>query len=65
MTRKELNLAIFAGTTNKVLWQPRIEMCMHERRRSGPAPVRLRRAQLPNAPVALHGASQEELTAVL
>ena len=25
MTRKELNLAIFEGTTEKVLWQPRLE----------------------------------------
>jgi len=26
ITRKELNLAIFEGTTDKVLWQPRLEM---------------------------------------
>jgi len=40
MTRKELNLAIFEGTTDKVLWQPRIEMWIHERRRTDTMPGR-------------------------
>jgi len=40
MTRKELNLAIFEGTTDKVLWQPRLEMWIQERRRTDTVPER-------------------------
>jgi len=42
MTRKELNLAIFEGTTDKVLWQPRLEMWMDQRRAAGTLPDRFK-----------------------
>ena len=35
MTRRELNLAIFEGTTDKVLWQPRLEMWYDYHRERG------------------------------
>ncbi len=40
MTRKELNLAIFQGTTDKVLWQPRLEMWIDHRRATDTMPDR-------------------------
>lgn len=42
MTRKELNLAIFEGTTDKVLWQPRLETWIHHHRAAGTLPERFR-----------------------
>jgi len=42
MTRKELNLAIFQGATDKVLWQPRLEMWIHENREAGKLPDRFK-----------------------
>jgi len=40
MTRKELNLAIFEGSTDKVLWQPRLETWIHHHRAAGTLPER-------------------------
>ena len=40
MTRKELNLAIFEGTTDKVLWQPRLETWIGHHRANGTLPER-------------------------
>ncbi|MBD3183912.1 hypothetical protein GF312_16630 [Candidatus Poribacteria bacterium] len=40
MTRKELNLAIFEGTADKVLWQPRLETWIHHHRANGTLPDR-------------------------
>ena len=42
MTRKELNLAIFQGTTDKVLWQPRLEMWIDHRRNTDTMPDRFK-----------------------
>ncbi len=42
MTRKELNLAIFEGTTDKVLWQPRLEMWIDHRRNTDTMPDRFK-----------------------
>jgi len=42
MTRKELNLAIFEGTTDAVLWQPRLETWIGHYRREGTMPARFR-----------------------
>ena len=42
MTRRELNLAIFEGTTDKVLWQPRLETWLAHHRREGTFPERFR-----------------------
>jgi len=42
MTRKELNLAIFQRTTDKVLWQPRLEMWIDHRRRTDTIPERFK-----------------------
>ena len=42
MTRKELNLAIFEGTTDKVLWQPRLETWIHHHRAQETLPERYR-----------------------
>lgn len=42
MTRKELNLAIFEGTADKVLWQPRLETWIHNHRQNGTLPERYR-----------------------
>ena len=39
MTRKELNLAIFEGTANDVLWQPRLETWIHHHKDHGTAPA--------------------------
>ncbi len=41
-TRRELNLAIFEGTTDKVLWQPRLETWLAHHRREGTFPARFR-----------------------
>ena len=40
MTRKELNLAIFEGTADNVLWQPRLEMWHGYHKRAGTLPDR-------------------------
>ncbi len=40
MTRKELNLAIFEGTADNVLWQPRLEMWYGYHKRGGTLPER-------------------------
>lgn len=42
LTRKELNLAIFEGTTDKVLWQPRLETWIGHHRANGTLPDRYR-----------------------
>lgn len=42
MTRKELNLAIFQGTADKVLWQPRLETWINHHRQNGTLPERYR-----------------------
>jgi len=42
MTRRELNLAIFEGTTDKVLWQPRLETWIGHHMREGTMPERFR-----------------------
>ena len=42
MTRKELNLAIFEGTTDKVLWQPRLETWISHHMEKGTMPERFR-----------------------
>ena len=42
MTRKELNLAIFEGTTDRVLWQPRLETWIGHHREKGTLPERYR-----------------------
>ena len=41
-TRKELNLAIFEGTAERVLWQPRLETWIHHHRDYGTLPERFR-----------------------
>jgi len=40
MTRRELNLAIFEGTADKVLWQPRLETWINHHRNAGTLPER-------------------------
>ena len=40
MTRRELNLAIFEGTADAVLWQPRLETWIHHHRCEGTLPKR-------------------------
>lgn len=40
MTRKELNLAIFEGTADRVLWQPRLETWLGHHRAEGTFPER-------------------------
>jgi hypothetical protein len=42
VTRRELNLAIFEGTADKVLWQPRIETWTYHHRRLGTFPDRFK-----------------------
>ena len=42
LTRKELNLAIFEGTTDRVLWQPRLETWINHHRANGTLPERYR-----------------------
>jgi hypothetical protein len=42
MTRKELNLAIFEGKADTVLWQPRLETWLSHHRREGTFPDRFR-----------------------
>jgi hypothetical protein len=42
MTRKKLNLAIFEGTTEKVLWQPRLETWIGHHTQYGTLPERFR-----------------------
>lgn len=42
MTRRELNLAIFEGTTDKVLWQPRLETWIYHHQARGTLPERYR-----------------------
>ena len=42
MTRRELNLAIFEGTTDQVLWQPRLETWIHHHQHQGTMPARYR-----------------------
>lgn len=42
MTRRELNLAIFEGTADAVLWQPRLETWIDHHRRKGTLPNRYR-----------------------
>ena len=42
MTRKELNLAIFEGTADRVLWQPRLETWINHHRENGTFPERYR-----------------------
>ncbi len=42
VTRRELNLAIFEGTTDKILWQPRLETWLAHHRRERTFPVRFR-----------------------
>lgn len=42
MTRKELNLAIFEGKADKVLWQPRLETWIGHHRANGTLPERYR-----------------------
>ena len=40
MTRKELNIAIFEGTANAVLWQPRLETWIYHHQAKGTLPDR-------------------------
>lgn len=40
MTRKELNLAIFEGTAQSVLWQPRLETWIYHNTKDGTLPKR-------------------------
>jgi len=42
MTRRELNLAIFEGTANSVLWQPRLETWIGHHMAKGTLPERFR-----------------------
>lgn len=42
MTRRELNVAIFEGTADQVLWQPRIETWTNHHRAHGTLPARFR-----------------------
>ncbi|MBM4048888.1 MAG: hypothetical protein FJ279_27620 [Planctomycetes bacterium] len=42
MTRKELNLAIFEGKANRVLWQPRLETWINHHASHGTLPPRFR-----------------------
>lgn len=42
MTRRELNLAIFQGTADRVLWQPRIEMWLNHHMGRDSLPQRFR-----------------------
>ena len=42
MTRRELNLAIFEGTADTVLWQPRLETWIGHHMREGTMPERFR-----------------------
>jgi hypothetical protein len=42
MTRRELNLAIFQGTAQQVLWQPRLETWIPYHRNHGTLPAHLR-----------------------
>lgn len=42
MTRKELNIAIFEGTAEGVLWQPRLETWIRHHRERGTFPERFR-----------------------
>ena len=42
MTKREVNLAIFEGTTDKVLWQPRLEMWINHHTQRGTLPERLK-----------------------
>lgn len=42
MTRRELNLAIFEGTADKVLWQPRLETWIGHHMQYGTLPERFR-----------------------
>jgi hypothetical protein len=42
MTRKALNMAIFEGTTNAVLWQPRLETWIWHHMERGTLPARYR-----------------------
>jgi len=42
MTRRELNLAIFEGRAEGVLWQPRLETWIHHHRTCGTLPERFR-----------------------
>lgn len=42
MTRRELNLAIFEGTADGVLWQPRLETWIGHHMREGTMPARFR-----------------------
>lgn len=42
MTRKELNLAIFQGTADRPLWQPRLEEWIHYNRVRNTMPARFR-----------------------
>lgn len=42
MTRRELNLAIFEGTANAVLWQPRLETWISHHQENGTLPERFK-----------------------
>ena len=42
MTRRELNLAIFEGTAERVLWQPRLETWIRHHTQRGTLPARFR-----------------------
>jgi hypothetical protein len=42
VTRRELNLAIFEGTADKVLWQPRLETWIEHHMKEGTMPDRFR-----------------------
>ncbi|UCH36477.1 MAG: hypothetical protein JSV65_09025 [Armatimonadota bacterium] len=42
MTRRELNLAIFEGTADRVLWQPRLETWINHHMKEGTMPERFR-----------------------
>lgn len=42
MTRKELNLAIFEGKADRVLWQPRLETWINHHRENGTLPERFK-----------------------
>jgi len=42
VTRKELNLAVFEGTADGVLWQPRLETWIHHHTNEGTMPARFR-----------------------
>ena len=42
MTRRELNLAIFEGTADKVLWQPRLETWIGHHMHKGTMPARFK-----------------------